>query len=71
MLDTFFTIKENEYSAEIVEKKSKFIAVLAKVNSEKEALEKLEKIIKDAKNKGYKFGNITYNTPMVTHGVNN
>lgn len=31
----------------------------------------LEKIIKDAKNKGYNFSNITYNTPMVTHGVNN
>jgi len=31
----------------------------------------LERIIKDAKNKGYKFSNITYNTPMVTHGVNN
>ena len=50
MLDTFFTIKENEYSAEIVEKKSKFIAVLAKVNSEKEALEKLEKIKKEHRN---------------------
>lgn len=34
-------------------------------------VEALEKIIKDAKNKGYKFSNITYNTPMVTHGVNN
>ena len=34
-------------------------------------VEALERIIKDAKNKGYKFSNITYNTPMVTHGVNN
>ena len=50
MLDTFFTIRENEYKAEIVEKKSKFIAVLCKVNSEKEALEKLEQIRKEHRN---------------------
>ena len=31
----------------------------------------LEKIIQDSKNKGYRFSNITYNTPMVIHGVLN
>lgn len=39
--------------------------------SNNKTVEALERIIKDAKNKGYKFSNITYNTPMVTHGVNN
>lgn len=37
----------------------------------KKTVDALEKIIKDAKNKGYEFGNITYDTPMVVHGVNN
>ena len=31
----------------------------------------LESIIKDAKAKGYSFDKITYDTPMVVHGVNN
>lgn len=47
MVETFFTIKENEYTSELVEKKSKFIATLIKVNSEEEALEKLEVIKKE------------------------
>lgn len=34
-------------------------------------LNALDKIIKDAKLKGYVFSNITYNTPMVHHTINN
>ena len=34
-------------------------------------LNALESIIKDAKAKGYSFDKITYDTPMVVHGVNN
>lgn len=34
-------------------------------------LNALESIIKDAKAKGYSFEKITYDTPMVVHGVNN
>lgn len=46
MLETFLTIRENEYFAEVVEKKSKFIAFLTKVDSEEEALQKIEQIKK-------------------------
>lgn len=34
-------------------------------------LNALESIIKDAKAKGYSFDKITYDTPMVVHGINN
>ena len=34
-------------------------------------LNALESIIKDAKAKGYTFEKITYDTPMVVHGINN
>ena len=38
---------------------------------ENKTVDALEKIIQDSKNKGYRFSNITYNTPMVIHGVLN
>ncbi len=41
-MDTFFTLKDEMYSAEIVEKRSRFIAVIYKVTSEEEALKKLD-----------------------------
>lgn len=47
MEKTFLTIKEKEYTAEIVEKKSKFIAKIVKVSSEEEALEALKNIKKE------------------------
>lgn len=47
MEKTFLTIKEKEYVAEIVEKKSKFIAKIVKVSSEEEALEELKKTKKE------------------------
>ena len=34
-------------------------------------VEALKKIIENSKNKGYSFAKITYDTPMVVHGVNN
>ena len=47
MENTFLTIKENEYTAELVEKKSKFIAKIVKVNSEEEAMNVLKSIKKE------------------------
>lgn len=47
MENTFITIKESEYSAEIVEKRSKFIAKIIKVKSEEEATNELKKIRKE------------------------
>ena len=47
MENTFLTIKEKEYSAELVEKKSKFIAKIVKVCSEEEAMDVLKKIKKE------------------------
>ncbi len=47
MENTFITIKEKEYSAEIVEKRSKFIAKVIKVKSEEEATNELKKIRKE------------------------
>ena len=58
MIDNFFTIKENEYTSELVEKKSKFIATLLKVNSEEEAIQKLAEIRKkyrDAKHNVFSY----------------
>ena len=49
MENTFLTIKEKEYSAELVEKKSKFIAKIVKVASEEEALAALKNIKKTIK----------------------
>ena len=46
MIDNYLTIKES-VSAEIVEKKSKFIAKIIPVESEDEALKELEKIKKE------------------------
>lgn len=47
MGNTFITIKEKEYCAEIVEKRSKFIAKVIKVQSEEEATNELKKIRKE------------------------
>ena len=47
MDNTFLTIKEKEYSAEIVEKKSKFIAKIVKVTSEEDAMNVLKSIKKE------------------------
>lgn len=47
MENTFLTIKEKEYSAELVEKKSKFIAKIVKVSSENEAMDVLKSIKKE------------------------
>ncbi|MBQ9280004.1 MAG: YigZ family protein [Clostridia bacterium] len=58
MIDNFFTIQECEYTAEFVEKKSKFIATLIKVNSEEEAIERLTQIRKkyrDAKHNVFSY----------------
>ena len=46
MLNSFLTIKEN-VEAEIVEKKSKFIAQIIPVESEEEAIQQLEEIRKE------------------------
>lgn len=46
MIDTFETIKLNEYTAELTEKKSKFIATLMKVSSEEEIAEKITEVQK-------------------------
>lgn len=58
MIETFYTIKESEYTAEFVEKKSKFIATLAKVNTEEDAMDKLNEIRKkyrDAKHHVFSY----------------
>lgn len=47
MENTFLTIKEKEYSAELVEKKSKFIAKIVKVTSEEDAMNVLKSIKKE------------------------
>lgn len=47
MDNTFLTIKEKEYSAELVEKKSKFIAKIVKVTSEEDAMNVLKSIKKE------------------------
>ena len=47
MENTFVTIKEKEYSAEIVEKRSKFIAKVIKVQSEDDVANELKKIRKE------------------------
>ena len=46
MIDTFETIKQNEYTAELTEKKSKFIATLIKINSEEEIPKKIAEVQK-------------------------
>lgn len=47
------------------------IVLMHDSHNNNKTVEALENIIRDAKNKGYKFANITMNTPMVVHGVNN
>lgn len=64
MIETFLTIKEKEYTAEILEKKSRFIAKVIKINNEEEAFSELEKIKKehrDARHNvfAYRIANVT------------
>lgn len=46
MVDKFFTIEEGTIEKEIIEKKSRFIARIMRINSEKEANEKIAEIKK-------------------------
>ena len=46
MINQFFTIEDKMVEREIVEKKSKFIAKIVRVNSEEDAIEKLNEIKK-------------------------
>ena len=43
MLNAFYTIDEQEYTSEIIEKKSRFIALLVNVENEAEAIRIIEK----------------------------
>ena len=47
MESSFYIIKDEMYSSELVEKKSKFIAYLIKINSEEEAILKINEIKKN------------------------
>ena len=47
------------------------IVLMHDSHNNNKTVDALESIIKDAKNNGYRFSNITMNTPMITHGVNN
>ena len=47
------------------------IVLMHDSHNNNKTVDALERIIIDAKNNGYRFSNITMNTPMVTHGVNN
>ena len=52
MVSQFYTIEEEKIEAEVVEKKSRFIACIMRINSEEEAQEKIKeikKIHRDAK----------------------
>ncbi len=50
MIDSFLTIDDKTYLTEIVEKKSRFIAQLIKVESKAEAVSKIEEIRKEHRN---------------------
>ena len=57
MIEKYLTIKETE-SAEIVEKKSKFIACIIPISNEEEAmleLEKIRKIHRDARHNVFSY----------------
>lgn len=63
MINTFYTIKEDKYSAELIEKKSRFIATVLKVSSEEQAsksIEMLKKTYRDAKHNvfAYRIANV-------------
>ena len=47
------------------------VVLMHDAGSNIKTLEALPKIIKEMKNEGYTFEKITYDTPMVVHGVNN
>ena len=47
------------------------VVLMHDFSNNKKTIEALEKIIKDSKQKGFTFSKITYNTPMVTHGIKN
>ena len=52
-------------------KKGTNIVLMHDLSSNEETVNVLEKIIKDAKEKGYIFANITMNTKEIHHGINN
>lgn len=63
MINTFYTIKEDKYSAELIEKKSRFIATVMKVSSEEQAakcIEMVRKTHRDAKHNvfAYRIANV-------------
>ena len=47
------------------------IVLMHDSHNNNKTVDALESVIRNAKNNGYRFSNITMNTPMVTHGVNN
>lgn len=52
-------------------KKGTNIVLMHDLSSNEKTVNALEKIIKDAKEKGYTFANITMNTKEIHHGINN
>lgn len=52
-------------------KKGTNIVLMHDLSSNEKTINALEKIIKDAKEKGYTFANITMNTKEIHHGINN
>lgn len=52
-------------------KKGTNIVLMHDLSSNEKTVNVLEKIIKDAKEKGYTFANITMNTKEIHHGINN
>ena len=52
-------------------KKGTNIVLMHDLSSNEKTVKVLEKIIKDAKEKGYIFANITMNTKEIHHGINN
>lgn len=63
MLNAFYTIDEQEYTSEIIEKKSRFIALLVNVENEAEAInviEKTRKIHREARHNvfAYRIANV-------------
>lgn len=52
-------------------KKGNNIVLMHDLSSNEKTVNALEKIIKDAKEKGYIFANITMNTKEIHHGINN
>ena len=47
------------------------VVLMHDLGGNKKTVDALPDIIKTAKGKGYSFNKITYDTPMITHNVNN